>query len=190
MTATIRCALLLLSLMVFACDNSDGRTTSDGGTDSDSLAPDVSPVLPDGPAADTAADAGQDVAPDSLMPDAAPGPDGPTSPDASPVGATVTDEKWYQGSQTCKPASIQLTGQPGKVLAQLRQVPAVDVQGTCIGHAASVALSGSTLQIDISGNTTSACWTACWDLEVEINGVPSGTYTVSYKSLNGSVTVP
>jgi hypothetical protein len=36
----------------------------------------------------------------------------------------------------------------------------------------------------------SACWTACWDLEIEISGVPPGSYTVSYGTLSGQVTVP
>ncbi len=50
--------------------------------------------------------------------------------------------------------------------------------------------SGSTLKLAITNAGGGACWTACWDLIVEIKGVASGTYTVSYLNLSGTITVP
>ena len=104
--------------------------------------------------------------------------------------ATVTNEVWYQGSVKCKPASMALKASKGLIVASLDQVPASSVPGTCKGHAATVTPSGSTLKLAITNAGGGACWTACWDLIVEIKGVASGTYTVSYLNLSGTITVP
>jgi len=146
----------------------------------------------DGPAAD----AGSDIRADDVTPPV----DGQAHPEAAraeggandlgSLKATVTNETWYQGSKTCTEAGMTASGQAGQVLAKLVQIPAASVPGTCIPHTATVSLVASDLALSLHGSLGSACWTACWDFDINVTGVSPGTYSVSYLSFKQSVVVP
>lgn len=101
---------------------------------------------------------------------------------------TVTD-KWYQGGTTCGTPSMDAKVYGPTIDIKLLQIPAAQVQGTCTGHKAEVNITPGLIDLNITGNTGSACWTACWDLSFVIAPVPPGSYQIKYLNLSASVQV-
>jgi hypothetical protein len=103
--------------------------------------------------------------------------------------ASVTDETWYEGSVTCSAPGIAATSPAaGVVVVALSQIPADEIQGTCAGHWVaneSEMIAGPDILVLLDGPLGSTCWTACWDFEVTITGVPPGTYTVQLVGMGG-----
>jgi hypothetical protein len=108
--------------------------------------------------------------------------------DATHLSLSVA-EQWYQGSTTCGSAQLIAKSYYGTIQVQLLQIPAAQVQGTCSGHKAEISISSAVIQIGITGNTSSACWTACWDFTFTIAPIAPGTYQINYLNLSTSVQV-
>jgi len=206
MRAAAIAATVLLVGLVDGCGDSAG--TTDGTTDAsqedhagdaaDGEAPsdgDVGPIDEGGGDiadwSDVPGEADGDILPADADGEEAPGDaDGGSGDGGRTLPATMTDEMWHEGSTVCSTPSL-LAESPvrGRVVVSLLQIPADDVRGTCIGHTAAATLAGSDISIVLDGPTGSACWTACWDFEVTVTGVPGGTYTVRFLGLSDDVSV-
>jgi hypothetical protein len=109
--------------------------------------------------------------------------------DATAMLSPVVSEKWYQGGTSCGAAQMEVKAYGPTLDVKLLQIPVGQVEGTCSGHKAIVAVGGGTIQIEIKGNTGSACWTACWDFSFVIAPLPPGTYVVKYLGFTSAATI-
>jgi hypothetical protein len=185
--------LALSAALLVACESKsspapsrDGKPGVEAGSHDSTPSPGDA-TSPEAPAGDARRDS--HAAADRRAVEASPHADESVGGDATTVfGGTVSDT-WYSGSHTCGAASLKLAKSSTGLDVQLLQIPASQVQGTCTGHSATVTRSGSDLLVSLSGNTSSSCWTACWDLSFTIVGLPAGTYQVGFLGLTGSITL-
>jgi len=183
MRATILGNTVALLLLVGGCNEDEVDLTPDDGSpevaDADGGVDDVS-------APDEGSDSGTE---DVVVPDEGTGEDdGGARPSAS-----MTDETWYEGSVSCATPSIAaVSPSMGVVVVTLLQIPADEIQGSCTGHWVaneSEMIAGPDILIILDGPMGSTCWTACWDFEITIRGVPPGSYTVSLVGMSLSAAV-